>query len=150
MVPIATASSKKGFSLIEFLVSLFIVTLALVALTNAVVFFLHQKVKNTVASRTADAALELINSPSKLDFCNEKNPCDELTNNCDNSVYCGGNTDICNAPDSCIVCYTNPKSGRKIYYGLGSSKLSNGTYKVELCWIFGDSRGNYTTVITLP
>ncbi len=143
------ANSRKAFSLLEFLVSLIILTLALVALFNAVVFFLNQKVRNTISSRGADAALELLSNPQKLENCIGTDPCSELLTSCASSVYCSS-SDVCSNPNSCIACYTNPENGKKIYYGLSSSQISNGTYKVELCWIFGNYNGTYTTVITLP
>jgi competence protein ComGC len=146
---IVIANFKRAFSLMEFLVSLIILTIVLIALFNTVVFFLNQKVKSTIASRGADAALELITYPQKLDNCIDKDPCEELSSLCSSSVYCSDES-VCEEPNSCVVCYTNPDNGKKIFYGLGTSRISNGTYKVQLCWIFGGYNGTYTTVITLP
>lgn len=142
-------NSRKAFSLLEFLVSVIILTLTLVALFNAVVFFLNLKIRNTVSSRAVDASQELLANPQKLENCIGKDSCEELLSSCTSSVYCSS-PDVCTNLNSCIVCYTNPENGKKIYYGLSSFQLSNGTYKVELCWIFGNSNGTYTTVITLP
>jgi len=145
----ANANFKKAFSLLEFLVALLILTLGLIALFNTLVFFLNQKLKSTIASRSADAALELVTYPQKLDNCIDKDPCDELLALCPSSVYCSDES-VCEDPNACVICYTNPDNGKKIFYGLGTSQISNGTYKVQLCWIFGGYNGTYTSVVTLP
>ncbi len=147
------AFTKKGFTMLEFLISLILVTLTAIALFNGMVLLLHQKVKKTIQTHTADAAINLVAYPDKLNNCLESlghnDPCVELKNNCDSSIYCS-DSNICEDVNKCVVCYTNPESGKKIYYGFVSDNLTNGTYKVTLCWNYAGQEGNYTTVISIP
>jgi len=144
---------KKGFTLLEFLISLILVTLTAIALFNGVVLFLHQKVKKAIQIHTADAALNLVAYPDKLNNClvsaGHNDPCKELQNYCESSIYCGVNN-ICEDVNKCVVCYINPDNGKKIYYGFIADNLTNNTYKVTLCWNFTGETANYTTVISIP
>jgi len=146
-------NSKKSFSLVEFLVSLLILTLSLIALTNAVVFFMQWKLKNAIASHTADVALELINFKEKLNNCQGVSALDFLQNatycNSPSSVYCRDET-LCEDNFTCIICYINPDTGKKIFYAFNATQLGNETYRVNIYWLFGNYNGSYTTVITIP
>ena len=150
---LATAFTKRGFSLLEFLVALIILTLTGIALLNTVVFFLHRKVLETVKVHTADAALNLVAHSGKLSNClksaGHTDPCAELTSRCDSSVHCS-TPNICSDNNTCVVCYTNPSNGRSIYYGFIADNATPTSYEVTLCWDYAGMEGNYTTVITLP
>ena len=149
MERLATAFSKKGFTMLEFLVSLIILTLTAIALFNTVVFMLHYRVKQTIKTHVADAALNLVAYPGKLNNCNHGDPCQNLLDNCPSSISCS-NDDVCTDNNTCVICYTNPDNGRKIYYGFNATQLSEKTYAVNLCWVYAGENGNYTTVISLP
>lgn len=144
----ASVNFKKGFSLIEFLISLVILTIVGIALSNMVVLYIHQKVKATIINHAADAAEELKNFPDKLKNCKGGDACQGFSI-CQSSIYCY-DTNVCTS-NACIVCYTNPDNGKKIYYSFKSSEISgyNGTYKVTLCWKYAGQSDTYTTVITV-
>jgi prepilin-type N-terminal cleavage/methylation domain-containing protein len=146
----ANVNTKKGFSLVEFLIALIILTLSAIALFNLVVLFIHNKVKTTIVSHAPDAARNLVLYPEKVKNCNVADPCNGFST-CQSSIYCGSNVDVCSSNNTCITCYTNPDNGRKIYYSFNASNIGNGdnTYKVILCWKYAGITGNYTTVITL-
>ena len=150
MMENATAYTKKGFSIVEFLITLIILTLTAVALLNVVVLLLHHRVKQTVKDRAAEAALNLIAHPEKIQSCQSGSACKHLLAYCENSISCK-NDDICYDNNSCIVCSTNPHNGRHIFYGFNATEIEkNKTYSVTLCCIYGQENGTYTTVITLP
>jgi len=150
MVHNAIANFKKGFSIIEFLISIVILTIVGIALSNMVVLYIHQRVKSTIANHAPDAAEVLVNYPDKVKNCVGKDPCNGFGGSCTSSIYCSSDN-VCTSSSDCIVCYTNPDSGKKIYYSFGASKIGsyNGTYKVTLCWKYADYNDTYTTVITV-
>ncbi len=129
--------SEKGFSLVEFLISLVILTLVGIALLNSIVFFLNKKLQTAIASHTADAAKNLVAYPEKLENCMGVEACDAFDDAaCQSSISCDEN--YCTASDKCVVCYTNPENGKKFFYSFNSSLVESGTdyriYKVKMCW----------------
>jgi len=150
MEPASANINKKGFSLIEFLIALALISIVALALVNSVVFLLQQRVRESVKVHTTEAAQKLVYSPSKLENCvGKSDPCGELLSTCKNSVDCADSA-VCEDTNTCVVCYTNPSNGRKLFYGFVADNITANTYKVTLCWIYGADRGNYTTVISLP
>ena len=142
---------KKGFSLIEFLVSLAILILIGIALFNSIVFLLHRKLIDTLNAHVPDAAQNLIVYREKLEKCSGVDACQAFDSNCSSSIYCQKN---CTSPNTCVVCYTNPDNGKKIFYSFNDSLLSNGTdavlYKVNICWKYGGRENVHTMVISIP
>lgn len=144
-----SANTKKGFTIIEFLVSLVILTLTGVALLNTVVLFIHNQLQKTIIAHTIDAAMQLQIYSEKLGNCQDKNACDAFKDSeCASSVSC--NESYCSASDKCVVCYTNPDNGRKIFYSFNASQIEDGNYFVTLCWEYAGKKGFYNAVISLP
>ena len=148
LILIVFANTKKAFSLIEFLVALVILTLTGIALFNTVVFFIHQQVKKTIIVHAPDAAQQLKIYNEKLTHCNSIDACASFSGDCYSSIFC--NENYCYDNNKCIICYTNPDNGRKIFYSFNASEIANSTYRVTLCWNFTGSRDFYNAVISLP
>ena len=148
MVQNASANTKRAFTLVEFLVALVILTLTGIALFNTVVFFIHQQVKKTIIVHTSDAVEQLKVYSEKLNNCNNIGACASFSGDCYSSISC--NEDYCYDSNKCVICYTNPDNGKKIFYSFNASKIDNNTYLVTLCWNFTGSKGFYNAVISLP
>jgi len=142
---------NRAFSLVEFLVALVILTLVGIALFNSVVYFIHRKLIDTLDFHMPAAAQNLIIYSDKLNNCGSGDACQAFDDsNCPSSIYCKKN---CTASDTCIVCYTYPDNGKKLYYSFNASLLestsSRKIYKVTLCWKYGGHSNNQTTLITI-
>ena len=137
--------------MVEFLVSLVILTLLGVALFNSVVFFIHRKLIDTLNTHIPDAAQNLIVYSGKLEKCTGGDACQAFDSNCPSSIYCKKD---CTSLDTCVICYTNPDNGKKIFYSFNASLLSNGTnvllYKVNICWKYGGMNSKHTMVLSIP
>jgi len=144
---------KKGFSLVEFLVSLVILTLVGIALFNSIVFFIHKKLITTLDSHIPDAAKNLITVPEKLKNCKNVQACDAFSDSsCTSSISCAEN--YCTNSSKCVICYTNPDNGRKLFYSFNASLINNGTdvdtYSVTICWKYGGQNNTKTLLISIP
>lgn len=141
---------KRAFSLLEFLIAMTVIALVGIALFNGIAIMLAKKNRETVAIHTADAAQVLRGYPAKLNAClGKSNPCAELTAECNSSLSCG-DTSVCDDNNTCVVCYTDPYNGRKLFYGFVSDNITTNTYKVTLCWVYGSETGNFTATLSLP
>lgn len=141
---------RRGFSLLEFIVAMAIVAIVGIALFNSVAYLLSRENKTKIYLHLVDAAKTLRGYPSKINNCVGKtDPCAELLSACNNSLSCANNS-VCGDPNTCIVCYSDPSNGEKLYYGFIANNLTTHTYELKLCWIYGAGRGNFTTTIALP
>jgi len=141
---------NRGFSLVEFLVALVILTLVGIALFNSIVYFIHRNLIDTLDFHMPDAAQNLVIYSDKLNNCGGGDACQAFDSDCPSSIYCKKN---CTASDTCIVCYTNPDNGKKLYYSFNASLIKNTTtsktYRVTLCWKYGGQNNTLIVPITI-
>ena len=142
---------NRAFSLVEFLVALVILTLVGIALFNSIVYFIHRNLIDTLDFHMPDAAKNLVIYSDKLNHCGGGDACQAFDgSNCTSSIYCKKN---CTAPDTCIVCHTNPDNGKKLYYSFNAYLVENTTnsktYRVTLCWKYGEQNNTLTVPITI-
>ena len=150
MIRAFASIEKRGFSLLEFLIAMTVIALVGIALFNGIAAMLTKKNRETVAMHAADAAEVLRGYPAKLNAClGKSDPCAELLAACNSSLSCG-DTSVCDDNNTCVVCYTDPYNGRKLFYGFVSDNLTANTYKVTICWAYGSETGNFTTTLSLP
>jgi prepilin-type N-terminal cleavage/methylation domain-containing protein len=147
----AFADSKKGFSIIELLVAIALLTIIAIALINTVVLYMQRRLVQTIDNHMVDAASNLVAYPDKVQYCtSHSDPCSEFSrSDCPSSISC--NPNYCNASDVCIACYSNPQNGKKLFYSFNSSLLINSTnylvYKVVICRKYANYTQNKTFVI---
>ncbi len=145
---------RKGFSLIEVLVALIILTLIGLALVNTVVLFLQIRLINNLDNHMVDAARNLASVPAKVENCTAlADPCSVFAPpDCPSSVSC--NQTYCSA-DKCVACYVNPRNGKTFFYGFNATLISNATatgttfdvYRVTLCRNYAGKTKTKTFVI---
>jgi len=152
MARIVYANTKKAFSLVEFLVSLVILTFISVALLNSIVFFMHKSLEKKVVYLTSKAVDELRGLRKKVRYCSNQtiDACYAFTSypNCKNSLYCN-NTSYCRDDNKCLVCV--PQEGKTFYYSFNASLIKNGTdyeaYELNICWKLGNKEGTKKQII---
>jgi prepilin-type N-terminal cleavage/methylation domain-containing protein len=148
MVRDVNVSTKKAFSLVEFLVSLVILTIISVALLNSIVFFMHKSLERKVVYLTSKAIDELHSLKDKVKNCTSADACDAFNDpDCENSLNC--NSSYCTDSNKCVVCV--PEGGKNFYYSFNASELENTddyeAYKINICWKFGGSKGTKEEII---
>ena len=129
--------NNKGFSLIELLVAIVVISLSLIALLNTFVFFLSSRVKYTVAMDSLLAARYLALNLTKSENCNSTPACGiflnvSLLNKCKNSLNYNAQ-ECCNQP--CGFCL--PTNYKPILYSFNAVKLQEKVYKLQICWKYG-------------
>jgi type II secretory pathway pseudopilin PulG len=138
--------NRRGFSIVELLFAMLILLLTGIAFVNSLAFFIHQKVKQTIVLHMVDAAKSLVADRAKLIACEGKDPCGAFGSTCDSSISCDDTA--CSDPNSCVVCYTNPDTGKKIFYSFSSEEVKSGSdytlYKVVICSKYAGTLDNQT------
>ncbi|NPB05698.1 MAG: hypothetical protein GXO08_04905 [Aquificae bacterium] len=128
-----------------------ILTLVAVALLNTIVFFMNQKLATAVASHAVDAAKTLVQMPKKLKKCSGVSACSAFNASCSSSIAC--DEKLCSDENACVVCYTNPSTGKKFYYSFNATLVGKGkdylVYEVRLCWKLNKEKVEKPVLITV-